>query len=41
MKYEVRVRMTDGKLKTVKFAAQPAWKSGDKVCSQDGKLVSA
>jgi len=39
--YEVRVRMDDGKLKTVKFAAQPAWKSGDKVRLQDGKLVSA
>lgn len=33
--------MTDGKLKTVKFAAQPAWKSGDKVRLQEGKLVSA
>lgn len=39
--YEVRLRMEDGKLKTVKFAAQPAWKSGDKVRLQDGKLVSA
>ena len=39
--YEVRVRMGDGKLRTVKFAAQPAWKSGDKVRLQDGKLVSA
>jgi outer membrane lipoprotein SlyB len=39
--YEVRVRMSDGKLKTVKFAAQPAWRSGDKVRLQDGKLVSA
>ena len=39
--YEVRVQMGDGKLRTVKFAAQPAWKSGDKVRLQDGKLVSA
>ena len=39
--YEVQVRMPDGKLKTVKFASQPAWKSGDKVRLQDGKLVSA
>lgn len=39
--YEVGVRMGDGKLRTVKFAAQPAWKSGDKVRLQDGKLVSA
>ena len=28
-------------MRTVKFAAQPAWKSGDKVRLQDGKLVSA
>jgi outer membrane lipoprotein SlyB len=39
--YEVRVRMSDGKVKTVKFASQPAWKSGDKVRLHDGKLVSA
>jgi outer membrane lipoprotein SlyB len=39
--YEVRVRMADGQVKTVKFASQPAWKSGDKVRLQDGKLVSA
>ena len=39
--YEVRVRMDDGRLKSVKFAAQPAWKSGDKVRLLDGKLVSA
>jgi outer membrane lipoprotein SlyB len=39
--YEVRVRMADGKVRTVKFAAQPAWKSGDRVRLQDGKLVSA
>jgi outer membrane lipoprotein SlyB len=39
--YEVQVRMADGKLRTVKFASQPAWKSGDKVRLRDGKLVSA
>lgn len=39
--YEVQVRMADGKLRSVKFATPPAWKSGDKVRLQDGKLVSA
>jgi outer membrane lipoprotein SlyB len=39
--YEVQVRMADGNLKSVKFVTQPAWKSGDKVRLQDGKLVSA
>lgn len=33
--------MADGKLRNVKFSTQPAWKSGDKVRWQDGKLVSA
>jgi outer membrane lipoprotein SlyB len=39
--YEVQVRMPDGKIRNVKFATRPAWKSGDKVRLQDGKLVSA
>ena len=39
--YEVQVRMPDGKLKRVRSATRPAWKSGDKVRLQDGKLVSA
>lgn len=39
--YEVRVQMSDGQLRIVKFVSQPAWKSGDKVRVQDGKLVSA
>jgi len=33
--------MSDGNLKSVKFSTLPAWKSGDKVRLQDGKLVSA
>jgi hypothetical protein len=33
--------MADGHLKNVKFDTPPAWKSGDKVRLQDGKLVSA
>jgi outer membrane lipoprotein SlyB len=39
--YEVRVQMTDGQSRIVKFSSPPAWKSGDKVRLQDGKLVSA
>ena len=39
--YEVRVQMSDGQSRNVKFSAPPAWKQGDKVRLQDGKLVSA
>ena len=39
--YEVDVRMADGKLKTVRFATQPAWRSGDRVRVKDGTLTSA
>jgi len=33
--------MADGQLRNVKYDTAPAWKSGDKVRLQDGKLVSA
>jgi outer membrane lipoprotein SlyB len=39
--YEVQVRMPDGKLRSVRFATRPGWKTGDKVRLQEGKLVSA
>ena len=39
--YEVEVRMPDGKLRTVRFAARPGWKSGDRVRLQEGRLVAA
>lgn len=39
--YEVQVRMEDGKVRSVKYATQPAWKSGDRVRLQEGRLVSA
>jgi outer membrane lipoprotein SlyB len=39
--YEVDVRMADGKLKTVRFATQPAWRSGNRVRVKDGTLTSA
>lgn len=38
--YEVRVRMSEGNEKSVRFATRPAWKPGDRVRLQDGKLVS-
>jgi outer membrane lipoprotein SlyB len=39
--YQVQVRMADGSVKNVRYSARPAWKAGDKVRLQDGKLVSA
>ncbi|HEY7241461.1 MAG TPA: glycine zipper 2TM domain-containing protein [Burkholderiales bacterium] len=39
--YEVRVQMSNGESRIVRFAAPPAWRRGDKVRLQDGKLVSA
>lgn len=39
-RFHVDVRMTDGTVKTVVFESQPAWKTGDRVRLQDGKLIS-
>jgi outer membrane lipoprotein SlyB len=39
--YQVEVRMPDGSVKSVRYAARPAWKSGDRVRLTNGKLVSA
>lgn len=39
--YRVEVRMPDGSVKSVRYAARPAWKTGDKVRLANGKLVSA
>jgi outer membrane lipoprotein SlyB len=39
--YQVEVRMPDGTTKNVRYAARPAWKSGDNVRLVYGKLVSA
>jgi outer membrane lipoprotein SlyB len=38
--YEVDVRMGDGKLKTVRYATQPPWRSGDRVRVKGGTLTS-
>ena len=39
-RFHVDVRMENGTLKTVTSETQPAWKSGDRVRLQGGKLVA-
>jgi hypothetical protein len=37
--YEVRVRMSDGSTRTVTYSSAPAWKAGDRVRLQNGRVV--
>ena len=37
--YQIRVRMSDGSERTVTYANPPAWKAGDRVRMQNGRLV--
>jgi hypothetical protein len=37
--YQIRVRMSDGSERTVTYANPPAWKAGDRVRLQNGRLV--
>ena len=37
--YEVRVRMSDGSLRTITYSSAPAWKAGDRVRLQNGRVV--
>ena len=37
--YEVRVRMSDGSMRTVTYHSAPAWKAGDRVRLQNGRVV--
>jgi hypothetical protein len=37
--YEVRVRMSDGSMRTVTYNNAPAWKAGDRVRLQNGRVV--
>jgi hypothetical protein len=37
-RFRVYVRMSDGSLRSVVFKTRPAWKAGDHVRLQDGKL---
>jgi hypothetical protein len=38
--YQVRVRMSDGSERTVTYTTAPAWKAGDRVRLQNGRVVS-
>jgi hypothetical protein len=38
--FQVNVRMADGTLNSVTFSSQHAWKAGERVWFQDGKLIS-
>jgi hypothetical protein len=37
--YQVRVRMSDGTEKTVTYTTPPAWKAGDRIRLQNGRVV--
>jgi len=37
--YEVRVRMSDGSMRTVTYSNEPGWKAGDRVRLQNGRVV--
>lgn len=39
VRYQIRVRMSDGSVKTLTSSTQPAWKAGDRVRLQNGRLV--
>jgi hypothetical protein len=37
--YQVRVRMSDGSERTVTYSSPPAWKAGDRIRLQNGRVV--
>jgi hypothetical protein len=39
MRYQIRVRMSDGSVKTLTSSTQPNWKAGDRVRLQSGRIV--
>jgi hypothetical protein len=39
-RYQIQVRMSDGSVKTVTYSTAPAWKAGDRVRLQNGRVVS-
>ena len=39
VRYQIRVRMSDGSVKTLTSSTPPAWKAGDRVRLQNGRLV--
>jgi hypothetical protein len=38
-RYQIQVRMSDGSVKTVTYGSAPAWKAGDRVRLQNGRVV--
>jgi hypothetical protein len=38
-RYQIQVRMSDGSVKTVTYSSAPAWKAGDRVRLQNGRLA--
>jgi hypothetical protein len=38
-RYQIRVRMSDGSVKTITSPTAPSWKAGDRVRLQNGRLV--
>lgn len=38
-RYQIQVRMSDGSVKTLTYGTAPAWKAGDRVRLQNGRLV--
>jgi hypothetical protein len=39
VRYEIQVRMGDGSVKTLSSNTQPAWKAGDRVRLENGRLA--
>lgn len=39
VQYEIRVRMSDGSMKTLVTGVAPPWKAGDRVRLQNGRLA--
>lgn len=38
-RYQLQVRMANGSVKTLTYATPPAWKAGDRVRLQNGRVV--
>ncbi len=39
VRYQIEVRMSDGSVKKLSSSTQPAWKAGDRVRLENGRLV--
>jgi len=38
-RYQIQVRMSDGRIRTLTYGTAPAWKAGDRVRLLNGRLV--